>query len=419
MAFDKAKTYLESFGLADRIIVTEHSSATVSEAAEAIGCEPAMIAKTLSFLQEAGSDYQEALDEGADPTTAGVYAFVTAFINSGIEIGVEGDSGIQGLGQGKDGGFMGKLLTAVTGKDLDMLASIIQSGFEEGGEEFRQSLVSGLVKKATYKQNMPYISLSEDMDAVFNVPKTLQEAEAGLWTGIALGATSNPGTTAYYNRAADTQTGSQIIGNNQAQALAGIAEDSAHIHNKTTAGIKNGTIDLNTKAGQRAVGKLFRETYASIDEQSRNALDSIIMNPIQLQLMRDGYNGDATEVARVIAKEYHGEELTPEEREIFDDPTVAQAATRIFYNLGLGEDLNTLYNMPNLNKQDTHSTDQEGAKPQLSQVNTGKYGAVGAKEEDLDKACLILRVEREQCSINTRCMEQNGITAVIFIRDLV
>ena len=52
MAFDKAKTYLESCGLADRIIVTEHSSATVSEAAEAIGCEPAMIAKTLSFLQE-------------------------------------------------------------------------------------------------------------------------------------------------------------------------------------------------------------------------------------------------------------------------------------------------------------------------------------------------------------------------------
>ena len=52
MAFDKAKSYLEQFGLADRIIVTEHSSATVAEAAEAIGCEEAMIAKTLSFLQE-------------------------------------------------------------------------------------------------------------------------------------------------------------------------------------------------------------------------------------------------------------------------------------------------------------------------------------------------------------------------------
>ena len=54
MAFDRAKAYLDSFGLAERIIVTEHSSATVAEAAEAIGCEEAMIAKTLSFLQEEG-----------------------------------------------------------------------------------------------------------------------------------------------------------------------------------------------------------------------------------------------------------------------------------------------------------------------------------------------------------------------------
>ena len=52
MAFDRAKAYLDSFGLTDRIIVTEHSSATVAEAAEAIGCEEAMIAKTLSFLQD-------------------------------------------------------------------------------------------------------------------------------------------------------------------------------------------------------------------------------------------------------------------------------------------------------------------------------------------------------------------------------
>ena len=50
MAFDKAKAYLETKGLADRIIETARSSATVPEAAEALGCEPAMIAKTLSFL---------------------------------------------------------------------------------------------------------------------------------------------------------------------------------------------------------------------------------------------------------------------------------------------------------------------------------------------------------------------------------
>ena len=52
MAFDKAKAYRAGFGLEGRIIVTEKSSATVAEAAEALGCEEAMIAKTLSFLQD-------------------------------------------------------------------------------------------------------------------------------------------------------------------------------------------------------------------------------------------------------------------------------------------------------------------------------------------------------------------------------
>ena len=51
MSIERAKEYLESKGFADRIIVPEHSSATVAEAAEALGCQPGMIAKTLSFLQ--------------------------------------------------------------------------------------------------------------------------------------------------------------------------------------------------------------------------------------------------------------------------------------------------------------------------------------------------------------------------------
>ena len=52
MAFEKAKAYLEKHRLADQIIETEHSSATVAAAAEALGCDEAMIAKTLSFLQD-------------------------------------------------------------------------------------------------------------------------------------------------------------------------------------------------------------------------------------------------------------------------------------------------------------------------------------------------------------------------------
>ena len=51
MSLEKAKAYLEQRGFGDRVIVPEQSSATVAEAAAALGCEPGMIAKTLSFLQ--------------------------------------------------------------------------------------------------------------------------------------------------------------------------------------------------------------------------------------------------------------------------------------------------------------------------------------------------------------------------------
>jgi len=50
MAIEKVRAYLEERGLGDRLIEPEHSSATVAEAAVAVGCEPGEIAKTLSFL---------------------------------------------------------------------------------------------------------------------------------------------------------------------------------------------------------------------------------------------------------------------------------------------------------------------------------------------------------------------------------
>ena len=49
MSIEKVRAYLEKFGVADRIREFEVSSATVALAAEAIGCEPERIAKTLAF----------------------------------------------------------------------------------------------------------------------------------------------------------------------------------------------------------------------------------------------------------------------------------------------------------------------------------------------------------------------------------
>ncbi|MBR1931192.1 MAG: YbaK/EbsC family protein [Lachnospiraceae bacterium] len=50
MALEKATAYLNTKGFGDRIILLEDSTATVVEAAQALGVEPGMIAKTLSFL---------------------------------------------------------------------------------------------------------------------------------------------------------------------------------------------------------------------------------------------------------------------------------------------------------------------------------------------------------------------------------
>ena len=50
MSMEKARAHLAKYGLEDRIIETGESSATVALAAEALGCAPEHIAKTLSFV---------------------------------------------------------------------------------------------------------------------------------------------------------------------------------------------------------------------------------------------------------------------------------------------------------------------------------------------------------------------------------
>lgn len=50
MSFENVKGYFEKVGLGQRVIALEKSSATVEEAAEAIGCQPKQIAKTMSFF---------------------------------------------------------------------------------------------------------------------------------------------------------------------------------------------------------------------------------------------------------------------------------------------------------------------------------------------------------------------------------
>ena len=50
MSIERVRAYFKSYGIEDRILEFEVSSATVELAALAVGCEPGRIAKTLSFM---------------------------------------------------------------------------------------------------------------------------------------------------------------------------------------------------------------------------------------------------------------------------------------------------------------------------------------------------------------------------------
>ncbi len=52
MSFQAVKDYFTQAGLSQRVLLLEQSSATVQQAADALGCQPKQIAKTLSFLLE-------------------------------------------------------------------------------------------------------------------------------------------------------------------------------------------------------------------------------------------------------------------------------------------------------------------------------------------------------------------------------
>ena len=50
MAIERVKAFFAQYGIENRVLEFDVSSATVDLAAQALGCEPCRIAKTLSFL---------------------------------------------------------------------------------------------------------------------------------------------------------------------------------------------------------------------------------------------------------------------------------------------------------------------------------------------------------------------------------
>ncbi len=119
----------------------------------------------LSYGRTYGNSYDKAKEEGADDITAAFGATISSLFNAGIEIGITGGSGIQGLPQELKEGGMNKILPWV------------KSSLEEGGEEGLQKFVDEIVGKVLYKSD----------DEILNPLEYGKEMLMGTMSGAALG----------------------------------------------------------------------------------------------------------------------------------------------------------------------------------------------------------------------------------------
>ena len=102
-----------------------------------------------SFARTYSADYEEALNKGASEAVATFGATLSSLINSGIEIGIDGASGIQGLSQ------------SVAEGNKSVLYDWVKSSLEEGGEEILQGFVNNAVSKLMYDSETELATLEQ------------------------------------------------------------------------------------------------------------------------------------------------------------------------------------------------------------------------------------------------------------------
>lgn len=118
-----------------------------------------------SFARTYGLDYEEAKAMGVSDTAAVFGATISSLVNAGIEIGIDGGSGIQGFAQDLAEGNKNRFFAWV------------ESSLEEGGEEILQGFVNNLVAKTMY----------DDSVALANIEEMVAEGAMGVGIGAVLG----------------------------------------------------------------------------------------------------------------------------------------------------------------------------------------------------------------------------------------
>ena len=128
-----------------------------------------------SFARVAGTDYVDALNEGASQSQAMMYALVDGSINALIEIG---GGGIQNLP------YTMETLESPTLRKA--LSAALQSSYEEGMEEVYQGIVERGLSAVLLSQNREIASL-DNKEAIFSFAAALEEFIGGAAVSTIVG----------------------------------------------------------------------------------------------------------------------------------------------------------------------------------------------------------------------------------------
>ena len=166
-----------------------------------------------SFARELGTSYEEALNSGANEATAGLSSTIASLINAGIEIGIDGTSGIQGIP------------SAIKNGDESAIRTWVKGMIEEGNEEVLQGLVSKIAANMTYASSPAFsFGTGEGIVDPAEMAKEwgLGAAVGGILGGGQIGISS--GVNAIAN-APYTKIGRTIKSNSDIGALQDIASN--------------------------------------------------------------------------------------------------------------------------------------------------------------------------------------------------
>lgn len=184
-----------------------------------------------AFASEVGSDYQEALSDGASTSEAMNYAIATSLLNSVIEIG----GGIQNVPKNFS------------------VKDILRSAAEEGMEEIWQGPVGRTMQNVVYGANNPIVSTTDDR-AIFNPVTSAQEFAGGFTVGgILSGAQMVAGKAAnsIYSKQVEKQSQRYEQAQARVKELSGVKGTYQTGENgKTTVGGNESAIKSVVKGGQ-------------------------------------------------------------------------------------------------------------------------------------------------------------------------